>query len=248
MVNNLAELEEGLKSLCECDMLCKQNNKQDKDTLKTLGVDDFYQYVKNTDIKQITEDIKTKFTDKNDYYYIGKRIHNTLSAYVDEAIFTDNECVTANPDKTSKEYDFIIKNDNGEFMYDLKSTRLKQYGVFKDFSNNLKKIKSDPRTLVGLFYENQSVGARYSIQNRLFLILMSEIDQSVKHLNEVKIRFAEKKEKVNKLISKIENKHKIPFRGLHKKLNKYVECYATIAVINEKIDGELECYLISDKN
>jgi len=120
--------------------------------------------------------------------------------------------------------------------------------VFKKFSNNIEEIKKNPRELVSLLYENQSIGKRYDIQNRLFFIHMSQIDSSIKHLNEVKIRFSEKKEKIKLIVQKLKEVYKIPFRGFHKKKQKYVDCYATIVLFNETINGELECYLISDKN
>lgn len=125
MVNSLKEIEDGLKLLCECEMFCKQNNKDDKNTLKKLGTNDFFTYVKNNNINNIINDLKTKITDKNEYYYLGKRIHNTISANIEEKLFEENKEVTLNPIVESKEYDFIIENENGKFVYDLKSTRLK---------------------------------------------------------------------------------------------------------------------------
>jgi len=124
-VNSLNEREYGLKLLCDCEMYCKQNNKDDKKTLEKLGVNNFYDYVRQTNINDIINDLKTKITDINEYHYLGKRIHNTISANVEEKLFEENKEVTLNPIIESKEYDFIINNENGKFIYDLKSTRLK---------------------------------------------------------------------------------------------------------------------------
>lgn len=82
---------------------------------------------------------------------------------IDEDIFCSNDNVTKNPNQYDKEYDFKI---NG-IKFDLKSTTPPKNKTF----NNTEE-------LVKFYYEEQSKGRRYSLNSRLFFVVMTENNTS----------------------------------------------------------------------
>ena len=95
-----------------------------------------------------------------------------------------------NPDKYSKQYDFIIKS----FKFDLKGTR-----VPMKFKNSIKEVILNPQRIIDFYYEQQSRGRRLGMQNRLFVVTIDENNYS----DELKLRldFEVKKEAFEKYIN-----------------------------------------------
>lgn len=98
-------------------------------------------------------------TDKN---YFRRRWFLWQCARCDEYLFYKNTNVTKNPNKRSQEYD-IEFNNNVNLRFDVKSTVIpKRFRENINFKNTQK--------LVDFYYENQSKGVRYNLQNRLFIV------------------------------------------------------------------------------
>lgn len=98
-------------------------------------------------------------TDKN---YFRRRWFLWQCARCDEYLFYKNNTITKNPNKRSQEYD-IEFNNNANLRFDIKSTVVpKRFREHIDFKNTQK--------LVDFYYENQSKGVRYNLQNRLFIV------------------------------------------------------------------------------
>ena len=96
--------------------------------------------------------------------YFRRRWFLWKCAQCDEYIFCSNENVIANPNSKDQDYDIEFKADTN-LRFDIKGTVIPQ-----KFRGNIEAILQDPSEMIAFFYEQQSIGVRSHIQNRLFII------------------------------------------------------------------------------
>lgn len=105
-------------------------------------------------------------TDHRNYY--RRRWYMLNCARCDEYLFACNEGVERNPERKAKEWDIII---NQQYKFDIKGTVIP-----KDFRKNWTSAMDDPTEMVEFYYEKQSHGVRFDMQNRLFIVHHSLVD------------------------------------------------------------------------
>lgn len=101
------------------------------------------------------------FSDNLQQYY-KRRWYSVRLADCDEYLFYRHSNVEHNPDQFDKEWDIQI---NGNILFDVKSTRIP---VDSDFT--YPEVLEETQELIKWNYEHQSKGARFSMNNRLFLV------------------------------------------------------------------------------
>ena len=109
------------------------------------------------------------FDDDHKNYY-RRRWYMVRCADCDEYLFYCNPGVEHNPERKDKEWDIRIKQ---QYMFDVKGTVIP-----KDFRNNWQEVLNDPRGIIKFYYDNQSKGVRFDMQNRLFIVHHSLVDAS----------------------------------------------------------------------
>ena len=114
----------------------------------------------------------------NDKNYLKKRWFLWKCAQCDEYLFSNNQNVRLNSNPKSKQYD-VEFNDTINLRFDIKSTVIPQM-----FRENINEVILNPKIMVDFFYNNQSKGIRNFIQNRLFIVHHSLIEQK----REIEIR------------------------------------------------------------
>lgn len=103
--------------------------------------------------------------------YFRRRWFLWKCAQCDEYIFCLNSNTTPNPNSRDQEYD-IEFNGNPNLRFDIKGTVIP-----REFRNNIDDVISNPTEMINFYYEKQSTGVRNHIQNRLFVIHHSYINQ-----------------------------------------------------------------------
>lgn len=115
---------------------------------------------------------------KKEQDYILYRWFIYQTSKLDEEMFGVCDNVTPNPNVYSKDYDFKIDN----IPFDLKSTKMsEQYRV------NYDRILKNPTALITHFYEEQSRERRFGLQNRLFLVYVS--DKTPNNINHLRLNY-----------------------------------------------------------
>lgn len=102
-----------------------------------------------------------RFDDSHKRYY-KKRWFVTRCADCDEFLFYVNDNVVHNPNKYDKEWDIII---NGHIKFDIKGTVIPE-----SMRDNYDDVIADPSEMIKFFYDKQSRGRRFDMQNRLFIV------------------------------------------------------------------------------
>jgi len=153
--------------------------------------------------------------------YFRRRWFLWQCARCDEYLFYKNDNVTKNPNKRSQEYDIeFYKNSN--LRFDVKSTVIP-----KRFRENIN--LKNTQQLIDFYYENQSTGVRYNLQNRLFIVHHSFKNQE----REMYLRcYWELKEKAFKAYSET--------MSSQKKFIKHKNAIADCIFIIEQEDGGFE--------
>jgi len=131
----------------------KQNNRDD-DKIDLFSIENY---------EDLLEKINSFDKETKEYYL--KRWFIIKVSDCDEYLFSTFSEVLKNPNKYSKKFDFIIKG----YKFDIKGTRI----PFK-FKNKLKEIYSNPKEIIDFYYSEQSIGRRFGIQNRLFIVTIDE--------------------------------------------------------------------------
>jgi hypothetical protein len=103
--------------------------------------------------------------------YFKRRWYIWQCSVCDEYLFSLNENVNANPITKDKNFDIEFCN-NKQLQFDVKGTVIP-----KQFRNDITSIFENPIPMVNFFYEQQSNGVRYGLQNRLFIVHHSFIQQ-----------------------------------------------------------------------
>ena len=106
---------------------------------------------------------------ENDKNYLRRRWYLWKCAECDEFLFYKNENVIKNPNPYDKEWDICINNS---YLFDVKGTVIP-----KDMRDDAERVIAYPGEMVKFFYDMQSKGRRYDIQNRLFIVHHSFVDQ-----------------------------------------------------------------------
>ena len=102
--------------------------------------------------------------------YLRRRWYIWKCSQCDEYLFYVNENVDKNPNPYDKAYDIRI---NSHLDFDIKGTVIPQ-----GMRNDIESVISDPREMIDFYYDMQSKGRRYDIQNRLFIVHHSFVNVS----------------------------------------------------------------------
>lgn len=149
--------------------------------------------------------------------YLRRRWYLWRCSQCDEYLFCVNNNVEANPNPYDKEWDIRF---NRSISFDIKGTI-----VPKSMRLEIEPIIKNPEKMIRFYYDEQSKGRRYDIQNRLFIIHHSFVDP----IREFYLRCAwESKRKLYKYFS--ENIDQI-------KLIEYKGVKAAVIFILERTQG-----------
>lgn len=102
--------------------------------------------------------------------YFRRRWYLWKCSQCDEYLFYVNENVEKNPNQYDKAYDIRI---NGRLDFDIKGTVIPQA-----MRNDIEAVINNPRKMIDFYYDEQSTGRRYDIQNRLFVVHHSFVEPS----------------------------------------------------------------------
>lgn len=101
--------------------------------------------------------------------YLRRRWYLWKCSQCDEFLFYINNNVIKNPNKYDKEWDIKINN---KYIFDVKGTVIPK--AMRCEADNL---ISNPERMIDFFYDEQSKGRRFDIQNRLFLVHHSFVSE-----------------------------------------------------------------------
>ena len=162
--------------------------------------------------------------DDNHKNYLRRRWYLWKCSECDEFLFYKNENVVKNPDRYDKAWDIRI---DGKYDFDIKGTLIP-----REMRDDVDIVLDNPLSMVNFFYDKQSTGRRYDIQNRLFIVHHSFIDPE----REFYLRCAwQSKDKIYKQFC--ENVDSIQFISTHNVI-------AGVIFILERQKGSVE-YVIS---
>lgn len=165
--------------------------------------------------------------DKEHQMYYKRRWYLLRCADCDEYLFYKNDNVEHNPNRFDKKWD--IKIDN-RFLFDVKGTVIP-----RDYRDKWEDVIENPQQIINFYYEQQSRGIRYDMQNRLFIVHHSLVNDDREFL----LRCAwGTKEKVYRIF--VNNINNITF-------SRYNDCYAAVIFIVETERNKLQ-YKISGYN
>ena len=134
-----------------------QNNYVD-DQINMFSINSYADLEKN--ISHLTEEQKN---------YLRRRWYLWKCSECDEYLFYINPNTEKNPNPYDKEFDVIINN---KYKFDIKGTVIP-----KDLRRDVNDVINHPEGMIKFFYDKQSTGRRFDIQNRLFIVHHSFIDQ-----------------------------------------------------------------------
>lgn len=110
----------------------------------------------------------SRFDVEHQNYYL-RRWYLLRCADCDEYLFYINPNIEHNPDRYDKEWDIKINN---HILFDVKGTVIP-----KSMRDDVNGVLETPEDIVKFYYDNQSRGVRYDMQNRLFVVHHSLVDQ-----------------------------------------------------------------------
>lgn len=100
--------------------------------------------------------------------YLRRRWYLWKCSQCDEYLFYCNNNAEQNPNRFDKAYDVMFDHSIG---FDIKGTVIPQC-----FRGDIEKVLNNQQEMVDFFYDEQSKGRRYDIQNRLFIVHHSFIE------------------------------------------------------------------------
>ncbi len=100
--------------------------------------------------------------------YLRRRWYLWQCSKCDEFLFYCNDNADKNPNPRDKTYDVLFDHRLG---FDIKGTVIP-----KSMRGDVEKVIIDQQEMVDFFYDEQSKGRRYDIQNRLFIVHHSFVD------------------------------------------------------------------------
>jgi hypothetical protein len=133
-----------------------QNNRID-DRINMFSINS-YQELENQ-ISNLSDDKKN---------YLRRRWYLWKCSQCDEYLFYKYDNVEKNPNPYDKSWDVRIDN---KYSFDIKGTVIP-----KDMRDSADSVIENPKKMIEFFYEKQSTGRRYDIQNRLFIVHHSFIE------------------------------------------------------------------------
>lgn len=133
-----------------------QNNRTD-DRINMFSIHSYLELEKN--ISNLPDSKKD---------YLRRRWYLWKCAECDEYLFYKNNNVEKNPNRFDKAWDVRIE---GVYDFDIKGTVIP-----KEMREDADKVIHNPLSMVNFFYNKQSTGRRYDIQNRLFIVHHSFIE------------------------------------------------------------------------
>ncbi len=188
-----------------------QNNKTDA-TINLFNINDYQQLEK-----------EIAHFPKETQHYLQRRWYIWQCSICDEYLFCLNENVIGNPIKKDKNFD-IEFNKNPNLQFDIKGTVIP-----KQFRDKVAAIIENPEPMIDFFYEQQSSGVRYGLQNRLFIVhhsfILQERELYLRSLFNYKMKFYN--EYVNQLNKQFS-------------FMKYNEAKASVIFIIENKDKSIE--------
>lgn len=160
--NEYLKLSRELKELAK-NIPLKWGNIQNDRTDKQLKLFEINSY----------DELETRLVNLNDSskIYFRRRWFLWKCAQCDEYIFCLNNNVKPNPNPRDQAYDieFGLKSD---LRFDLKGTVIP-----KEFRKDINTVLRNPKEIIKFYFDKQSTGIRNKIQNRLFIIHHSFINQ-----------------------------------------------------------------------
>lgn len=127
-----------------------QNNRVD-DNINMFAINSYAELERQ--ISHLSDDKKN---------YLRRRWYLWKCAECDEYLFYKNDNVEKNPNRYDKAWDVRI---NGSFEFDIKGTV-----VPRDMRSDIEHLIANPKKMIEFYYDKQSTGRRYDIQNRLFIV------------------------------------------------------------------------------
>ena len=164
-----------------------------------------------------------RFDDDHKNYY-RRRWYMVRCADCDEYLFYCNPGVEHNPDRKDKEWDIRI---NQLYKFDVKGTVIP-----KDYRDDWESVINDPNEIVEFYYDKQSKGVRYDMQNRLFIVHHSLVDLSREFL--LRCAWGTKAYVYKKFVDRISDVHFMTYKG----------CTASVIFLLETERNQV-CYKIS---
>lgn len=152
--------------------------------------------------------------------YFRRRWYMWKCAQCDEYIFCENEGVVPNPNPRDQSWDIDIA---GVRRFDIKGTVVPRY-----MRGDVESLLRDPSQMIAFYYERQSRGVRYCIQNRLFVVHHSFVAQEREFY--LRCAWGVKKQAYNAFCARINSVRVFPYNG----------CVAAVIFILEKERGKAE--------
>ena len=137
-----------------------QNNKYDNELKKVCNIFNVMS------LAELNQYISTFDEDHCAYY--KRRWYLLRCADCDEYLFYKNDNVEHNPVRYDKEWDIKINN---HIKFDVKGTVIP-----RDFRGDYESVLQNPEQIIQFYYDKQSQGVRYDMQNRLFVAHHSLVD------------------------------------------------------------------------
>lgn len=109
----------------------------------------------------------SRFDDDHKNYY-RRRWYLLRCADCDEFLFYNNPGVEHNPERRDKKWDIRI---NGRQQFDVKGTVIP-----RSFVESYDSVIQDSSEIIKFYYDKQSRGVRFDMQNRLFVVHHSLVD------------------------------------------------------------------------
>ena len=133
-----------------------QNNRSD-DKINMFSIDSYEDLKKQ--IEQLSE------PEKN---YLRRRWYLWRCSECDEFLFYINNNVEQNPNRYDKAWDVRFSSS---IAFDIKGTVIP-----RNMRNRVEYLIDNPQEMIRFYYEEQSRGRRFDIQNRLFIVHHSFVD------------------------------------------------------------------------
>lgn len=100
--------------------------------------------------------------------YLRRRWYLWQCSQCDEYLFYCNDNAEKNPNPYDKAYDVMFDQQLG---FDIKGTVIP-----RNMRNDVYEVMNNQKDMVDFFYDEQSTGRRFDIQNRLFIVHHSFVD------------------------------------------------------------------------
>lgn len=164
----------------------------------------------------------SRFDEDHKGYY-RRRWYLLRCADCDEYLFYCNDNVEHNPDRFDKEWDIRIDN---KYKFDVKGTVIP-----KSFRDQYEEVLNDPRKIIEFYYDHQSKGVRFDMQNRLFIVHHSLVDQRREFY--LRCAWGSKASVYKRFVENVENIEFYEYKG----------CTAGVIFILEETKNDVKCLI-----